>query len=432
MTPDRLRAYVVLDQDEDLSRCCAVADESEACEAVLHYLRACTPLEPQSAVRAVPSRRSRTDAAQPIPGATIVVLDATRADYERLRGLVGHTPQIRDVGIDLPLLPARHWCPGRSPRPSFGDRSAAERLIRAEALRSEGVGDGAPAVRVAIFDAGLATGTTGPGAVWPVPKAGEAPSEIRGGHGMATARQILALAPHAELYDYRILPERISDPDSFVSDAIAAYEHLNDRIATSQGPWVVVNAWSVFDRTIDPGRGANSEIARLYSEVATAARAGADVVFAAGNCGQFCPDPRCAKNSRGPGASILGVNALPDALCVGAVRCDGAWMGYSSQGPGLGAAEGSRTKPDLCAPSGFREDDDAATINTGTSTACGLAAGVIAALRREFPKPTPDEMRAALVDTARSDTGGWSPRLGHGILDAAAARKALQARFGAA
>ena len=60
---------------------------------------------------------------------------------------------------------------------------------------------------------------------------------------------------------------------------------------------------------------------------------GHDIVFAAGNCGQFCPNPRCDWDA-GPGTTILGANSHPKVLTVGAVRTDGLWLGYSSQGPG--------------------------------------------------------------------------------------------------
>jgi hypothetical protein len=73
-----------------------------------------------------------------------------------------------------------------------------------------------------------------------------------------------------------------------------------------------------------------------------------DVVFAAGNCGQFCPDSRCGAEDQGPGRKL-------------------GWE-----------------KPDFCAASHFCEDDDAFSINTGTSAACGLTGGIVAALRSRW------------------------------------------------
>jgi hypothetical protein len=90
-------------------------------------------------------------------------------------------------------------------------------------------------------------------------------------------------------------------------------------------------------------------------------------------------------------------------------------------------------KPDLCAPSNFHEDRNAFDINTGTSSACGLAAGVVAALRgcvrpNAFP---PDRMRRYLWSTAVPqgreplNEKKWNPRTGFGIINAEYALKAI-------
>jgi subtilisin family serine protease len=78
-------------------------------------------------------------------------------------------------------------------------------------------------------------------------------------------------------------------------------------------------------------------------------------------------------------------------------------------------------------PSQFCENDDAFTTNTGTSAACALATGVVAALRGKWhadqqPQPSPDELKQLLIRTARKTHGpNWDGRFGHGILDAKAA-----------
>jgi hypothetical protein len=104
------------------------------------------------------------------------------------------------------------------------------------------------------------------------------------------------------------------------------------------------------------------------------------------------------------------------------------WVGYSSQGPGqelLGCK-----KPDFCAPSLFRETTDAHVHNTGTSAACGLTAGVVAALRKKWDANSvpPQALRQVLIDTARKTLGPqWNERLGYGVLDGGAAFKKLAA-----
>jgi subtilisin family serine protease len=112
---------------------------------------------------------------------------------------------------------------------------------------------------------------------------------------------------------------------------------------------------------------------------------------------------------------------------VAAVRADGAWIGSSSQGPGPAPAR--LLKPDISAPSHFRDADDAARLNTGTSTASAVTAGAIAALRQGWPALPPAAMKQLLIDTARVADGGpgWSDRTGHGIIDLQAAVDALGA-----
>jgi hypothetical protein len=197
------------------------------------------------------------------------------------------------------------------------------------------------------------------------------------------------------------------------------------------GPWVFCNAWGMYDRRFEaiPGEysgNPNHLFNRLIKDVTGTLRH--DAIFAAGNCGTFCPNERCGPNDRGIGQSILGANSHRAVLTVGAVRADGIWLGYSSQGPGQPRFRRPGTtrveKPDLCAPSHFVEVDDGAWLNSGTSAACGVVTGAVAALRSGFvgkSKPSTEKLREALRQTAAPAGGGWNPRLGHGILDLQAA-----------
>src|SRR5215204_4606374 len=70
--------------------------------------------------------------------------------------------------------------------------------------------------------------------------------------------------------------------------------------------------------------------------------------------------------------------------------------------------------------------------NTGTSAACGLAAGAVALLRTRWrcsDAVGPAALRAALRNTAVQPYGpvGWQDRTGYGILDLAAAAQGLPA-----
>ena len=171
---------------------------------------------------------------------------------------------------------------------------------------------------------------------------------------------------------------------------------------------------------------------------------GLDFVFASGNCGQFCPDRRCGDSDIGPGHSVYGANSHPRVITTGAVRTDTRWIGSSSQGPGQPLL--SLLKPDLCAPSYFREVGDAFVGNlsepfvgdtgspyiasTGTSAACGLTAGIVGAIRSRWTQTTitPDGLRTVLNQTARKTEGpNWNERLGNGIIDVEAALSATPA-----
>jgi subtilisin family serine protease len=264
---------------------------------------------------------------------------------------------------------------------------------------------------------------------------------------MMIARSILDLAPDARLYDVPLLPRRIAHVPVFLSSAHAAYEAILSYIdylraaypadPQYKGPWILVNAWAIFDRATETPLGDYTQNAHAPSSASldghpfiTDVRSGAilqrnfDVIFAAGNCGEFCFSIRCGKLDRGPGHSIWGANALPEVITVGAVRTDEMWTGYSSQGPGPGTTSNklAHDKPDLCAPSNFCETLDAHVWNSGTSAACALTAGVVAALRSKAAwnqvNRSPAQMLAALTTGARKTQGPyWNQRLGNGILD---------------
>ncbi len=283
-----------------------------------------------------------------------------------------------------------------------------------------------------------------------VVKAGLAPLDS---HGMMIARNVLDIVPMAKLYDAPLLPPLIAEPRIFASTANATYRAILDKIeqqrrqSGANTPWIIVNAWAIFDRSTEwpPGdytqnRHFGIEVRRSEALTVTwghplnmiieeAIRSNVDVVFGAGNCGQFSTSLRCGQRDRGPGCSIWGANGHPSVVTVGAVSTDGAWMGYSSEGPAQWSVHRSDAlneveikKPDIVAPSQFREDKDASLVNSGTSAAAGLAAGVIAAIRSTKDhhwgpnELAPLDLKDAMLKTARGGGGGWNPRVGHGIL----------------
>lgn len=370
-----------------------------------------------------------------------------RALIERFRRLArtrGRPDIARIIGIDLVGSSmstdgqGQHWCAGTGQGRHFGTRRQANRLIRAEALRdTELTGEG---VRVFVVDQGLDQdyishlgGRFGGGLIWTpgaktqVPgKASDPYSAPPNGHGSMLARSLIDLAPDATLYDLPLLPNRITEVENFALRALFAFAFMNYFVLSAKGPWVILNAWGIVDRFAESLRGFYTDDPDHYlnSFIASIGRRH-DVIFAAGNSGQFCGDPRSTGYDRGPGRSIWGANGLPDVTCVGAVRSDAQWVGAASQGPGpsgFDLGNGRPEKPDLCAPSWFVEDANAHLRSGGTSSSSAVVAGAVAALRQKWGTLDipPAQLRQILRDGAR-ETGltGWRPRTGNGALDLA-------------
>jgi hypothetical protein len=365
------------------------------------------------------------------------------------------------IGADLAVSAAQnvdrfwsHWCPEEADYGLVGDRAAALRTIRAEpALLPEDL-PGPERVNVVFVDTGLPPDLLPPNGFrgWPVlvdpshfPSAVRQPGNPLTPHGEMVARNACAVVhvpapnPNLRVLDCPAIPDGITNLPVFLNSVTAAllsvwavilWKRAREPQPLRTG-WVICNAWGVFDPSLEFPEipYANNPEHPVARTLRWLEQLCADIVFAAGNCGQFCPNERCHPDFTGPGCSINGANALDAVLTVGAVRTDKLWLGYSGQGPGIDGM--AHDKPDLCAPSQFENDDDARP-NTGTSAACGLAAGAVALLRTRWPCSAVDTaaLRDAMRDTAVQPDGppGWRCRTGHGILDLAAAAQRLNAR----
>jgi subtilisin family serine protease len=282
-------------------------------------------------------------------------------------------------------------------------------------------------VRVAVVDTGI-DGSRIPVAGGWAPYPGYVPGSTQPDHGTMVAYDVRIAAPQARILDYALLQSQAGMWSAFLSDAIAAFSDLLGRLADEPGPLVVNNSWGMFDRSEDAPIGspdnysANSEHP-FNQVVASLVAAGADVFFAAGNCGADCPDSRCGLEDVGPGASIHGANSHPDVVTVAAVTVTDRRLGYSSQGPG---GLYSR-KPDIASYSHF-QGSGIYPADGGTSAACPVAAGVATALRQKVStkKLSPAQMKGLLQRTALDLEGnGWDYDMGYGVIDGAAAVKAL-------
>jgi hypothetical protein len=277
---------------------------------------------------------------------------------------------------------------------------------------------------------------------WKPPGTATAPFGHPVDHGTMCAYDVLLAAPNATLVDFPILAG--SAPGSTVagrtlSVALLAYAQVLASWAVGFGAGtlsryrglVVNNSWGMYHPTWDfkpghPGRYSDNPRHPFNVIVASLAASGADVLFAAGNCGADCPDMRCKNRTT---ETIMGANAHPDVLTLAGCDTHDLRVGYSSQGPGIAGM--SHDKPDLTTYTHFlgSEAFGAGSPDSGTSTACPVAAGCVAALRTRATPMTvpPANLFAQLRATARPAAGqvGWNGDYGHGILDAVTAAQSL-------
>jgi subtilisin family serine protease len=309
--------------------------------------------------------------------------------------------------------------------PAIGGVAEVRQKLGVAALRRAGVTG--RRIRVAVVDTGI-DGNQIPVAGGWAPYPGYVPGSTPSDHGTMVAYDVQIAAPDTRILDYALLQSQAGTWTAFLSDGIAAFADLLGRLQAEPGPLVVNNSWGMFDRSEDAPIGSPENYSAnpdhpFNQMVASLVAAGADVFFAAGNCGGDCPDGRCGIGDGGPGASIHGANSHPDVVTVAAVTVTDRRLGYSSQGPG---GLYSR-KPDLAAFSHFR-GSGVDTADTGTSAASPVAAGVAAALRQRVStrRLNPAQMKGLLQRTARDVQGdGWDFDLGYGVISAGAAARAL-------
>lgn len=249
-------------------------------------------------------------------------------------------------------------------------------------------------------------------------------------HGNMIARNILSVAPKATLYDAPILPPRVFSLKRFSSDAAGALRairrviknrHNNPNFPTHKH-WILVNAWAVATSFADFGQTfsyVDDRQHRLNRRIIRLAEMdNVDVIFAAGNSGAFQPARFSGPYDRGHARSIWGSNGLEEVFTIGAVRTDNISIGASSQGPSLSslliAEAGHNKKPDLCAPSWFSEDTDPSIINSGTSAACAVFAGLLTRIRTDAPATPSDSIKSILINNAVND-GEWRAQRGYGM-----------------
>lgn len=392
-------------------------------------------------VVALPGRSPRDDRGAYDVGAHLELAMAPEASTYLVRGVVedgeldglvdacASNAKVRGVFADV-AIGAFATCPG-SP---VGTDQDVESLLCTSKLASAGM-DGA-GVLVAIVDSGInldhlqnkgkfpALDTF---KSWKPPGVSGTPGNFPVGHGTMCAYDALIAAPECTLLDVALLKSTAQGDtvmDGFLSDAILAFSHLLGIMTAnpSSPPTMVVNnSWGMFHPSWDfspghPGNYSDNPNHPFNLIVGSLEIAGADILFAAGNCGADCPDSRCQGVTT---SAIYGANSHPQVLSVAGVTVAKDRIGYSSIGPG----RLSNQKPDLACYAHFK-GSGVKPADTGTSAACPVTAGVVAAVRSKRPydpnnpKTHPAAIRSLMIKAAEDvGTTGYDYEYGWGIVD---------------
>lgn len=334
--------------------------------------------------------------------------------------------------------------------PPLGDVALVRQKLRVDALAARGL-DGSD-VAIAIVDNGIdlehLTAKLGVAPrldaanSWSSPALATPPGGHATDHGTMCAYDALIAAPAATLLDFPILTRGGpggSPASGTIGVALQAFSSLLSSWRVTYAPGglsnyralVINNSWGLYDPAWDfpaghPGRYIDNPMHPFNQIVRVLASVGADILFAAGNCGAECPVAHCGGRTSG---TIMGANALADVLTIAGCDTNGLRVGYSSQGPSITGMHAE--KPDLVTYTHFlgSETYGNGKPDTGTSAACPVAAGCVAALRTRLPPDTlpPDRLFAQLRASAAPAPGstGWNGDYGCGFLDPLAAANAL-------
>jgi hypothetical protein len=362
------------------------------------------------------------ESAYPVAVEDSFMVSAEFEDDAAIEKFVEENPNdVQRVYADPEIGPFQPICPS-GPIGNDTDVRNKLNLVPLSAAGAQGTG-----VRIIVVDTGIdGSQINVVGGYNPI--GGVAPGTSSPDHGTMVAYDALIAAPNAMIFDYALLQSQGNTWVAFLSDAIRAFSEIMVDHLQMPGPKVAVNSWGMYNTGSDAPVGNPQNYSRNpshpFNQITSAlVGSGVDVVFAAGNCGSTCPDGRCGINDRGPGNSIHGANSHPDVVTVSAVTVNDELLGYSSEGPGGLDAQ----KPDIAgfshfAGSGVWPED------SGTSAACPVVAGVIAALRStpQGRNLTPAQMKDYLTQHARRLSGtGHDFQYGWGIVDAGAALQAI-------
>jgi subtilisin family serine protease len=322
--------------------------------------------------------------------------------------------------------------PSICPQRAIGSHEDVARKLDARWLRQRNM-DGRN-VMLAIVDSGINTAhlkqrgqdpRLDARRSWTPPQVPDKPGRHFVDHGTMCAFDAGIAAPKATLLDYALLLSQKGGPtpmSGVLSDGVAGYGkllRLIRRVPAGRRRMVVSNSWGMFSPNWDfpvghPGNYSDNPAHPFNVIVASLEAEGADLLFAAGNCGRECPDPRC--EFTGAQRPICGANSHPKVLSVAGIDHRKRRIGYSSEGPGRLAAQ----KPDISGYTAFTGSKVYPGGDGGTSAACPTVAGVVSAVRSKYSaaRVSPAQLRALVYKTA-DDLGGtgYDPRYGWGAIN---------------
>ena len=271
---------------------------------------------------------------------------------------------------------------------------------------------------------------------WTPPGATSTPGAFPVNHGTMCAFDALIAAPNATLLDFPILSAHSSSGGSVMSGTLSAALQAFSTIMSSWSSGagsgdlsqysglVCTNSWGIFHPSWDfppghPGRYCDNPKHPFIRQLEAVSRSGIDVFFAAGNCGADCPDGRCQHRTT---EAIMGASATVDAMSIAGCDNNNERVGYSSQGPSITGMYSM--KPDITSYTHFLGSQafGANKPDTGTSAACPVAAGCMAALRSKVSPRSPatpymmyDHFRGQAI-TPTGQSSGWNADYGYGIV----------------
>src|SRR2546427_6919533 len=215
---------------------------------------------------------------------------------------------------------------------AVGTADDVARRVGVSALRAHGLTG--KSVHVAVVDTGI-DGSRIPVAGGWAPGSDYVPGSAKPDHGTMVAYDVRIAAPEAKIYDYALLRTQAGTWSAFLSDAIAAFADLIERVNANPGRWVVNNSWGMFDRSEDAPIGSPENYSanpdHPFNQITGGlVAAGPDVFFPPGNRGKPCPHhPRGTPATR-PGPGIHRANSPPHPVPAAAAPRSGQRLTPSS------------------------------------------------------------------------------------------------------